>query len=100
MVEIITKDSNRATIEEIITKDTNRATMEEPKGYRGYGRMGYEVTALAGFRVVTPELQGLQGYNFKVITLELQGLLTPSYSGSSMRSYRGYRVIIPITPHQ
>ena len=29
MEEIITKDSNRATIVEIITKDSNKATMEE-----------------------------------------------------------------------
>ena len=29
MEEIITKDSNWATIEEILTKDSNRDTMEE-----------------------------------------------------------------------
>ena len=29
MEEIITKDSNWATIVEILTKDSNRATMEE-----------------------------------------------------------------------
>ena len=41
---------------------------------------------------VTPQgLQGLQGYNSRVITSELLGLLTRSYSGLLMRSYRGYR---------